>query len=137
MEFALCVESGVLALLLRCEGILDWSEAYYQWWLNAPENRVLPPRPGQGPDPVSDPSEERPLVTGFLIDNRTGILAGMRAFTWSPAFSDRLSQEIRRQARSTWKGRDEYRRQIERLNRKYPTVHTFLETALIRTYSGE
>lgn len=133
-EFALLVERDALFLLFQFGGGepgvgLPWADASYNWWLNPPEMRTLP-----NPEPDS---EERALLSVFLIDAATGILRAQRALTFSSEFTRALHAAIRKQSRTAWEGPAAYGKALDRLYRRYPDPTALLAAASVHCQGGE
>lgn len=90
-RFGLFIEEPVIFLLHQF-GDMPWNDAPYSWWLVTEEYRRLPQfTPG-----------EHAFLRVVLIDTSTGIVAALRALTFSPAFTQKLHEAILRQAESPW-----------------------------------
>lgn len=90
-EFSLYVVESALFLLYRF-GDLPWNDAPYSWWRVSEERRKLP-----------EIEEDRhALLKVVLVDSETGIVAALRALTFSVEFTRRLHYEIIRQSQQTW-----------------------------------
>lgn len=74
-EFAVTEVDGLLFLLFQFAPGIPWSDAPYEYWLNAPEHRTVPVAPQEMSENM------RALLNVFLVDARTGILLAMRAIS--------------------------------------------------------
>jgi hypothetical protein len=141
-EFSLYIERDLLVLLFQFwEGqevdeeptptlgvALPWSDAPYNWWLNAPEDRTLP-----NPEPTD---VERALLHVTLVNARTGIILALRAVTFSPEFTQHLNAAIRRQARTSWDP-IRYDKALAALYRRYPTTDAMRHAAAMTCQGGD
>ena len=73
-------------------GRMGWHDCPYSWWRVPPEGRSLPDMtPGY-----------HALVKTVLIDSSTGLVAALRACTFSSEFTQRLHLSIRAQSQTYW-----------------------------------
>jgi len=110
-QFGIFVHDPVIFLLHQF-GDMPWNDAPYSWRLVSAERRTLP-ETGQG-------------LHGFLkvalVDTSTGLVAALRALTFSVEFTDRLHGEIQRQAVSPWDPQT-HDRVINRIYERFTTEH--------------
>ena len=99
-EFGLYCENGIVFLLYRFGDALPWSDSAFSWWNVAEEDRQIPA-------PPKNPAE-RILLKIILVEAATGIVKAIRVTTLSPAFTEKLHEAIRRQARDEPFSRDEF-----------------------------
>ena len=83
-QFGLYTQESVIFLLHQF-GDMPWNEAPYSFWLVSEEHRRLPE--------LTD--GEHAFLRVVLIDTATGIVAALRALTFSSEFTRKLHGEIR------------------------------------------
>lgn len=89
-------------------GDLPWSDGTFNIHLVPEAERILPPvRAVNGID--------RALLHVILIDGATGLIAALRAVSFSPTFTRALEKEIREQAARSFPGLDAYDLAIKRI----------------------
>lgn len=126
-EFALAVFQPVLFLLFRF-GTMPWSGAPYTIHLVPESERKLP-------EPEAT-AETRALLRTVLMEATTGIVKALRAFTFSPEFTRRLHEGIRKQAGLPW-NEAEYDAKLESVYRQYSSTVRLLSEAVVRCRGGE
>lgn len=99
-EFALYCENGIIFLLYRFGDVLPWSDSAFSWWNIAEEDRRVPA-------PQENPAE-RILLKIILVEAATGIVKAIRVTTFSPEFTEKLHEAIRRQAKGEELSRAEF-----------------------------
>lgn len=121
--FALYNTHDVIFLCYKF-GSLPWSVGTYSIHLVPEDERGVPPvRTADGLN--------RALLNVIMIDGATGLIAVLRAVSFSPAFTRVLEQEIREQAARPFPGLDAYDLAITRFYTAYNsrTVANFLAYA--------
>lgn len=126
-EFALYVEPPLIMLLYRFGDALPWSDAPFSIHRVPAEERRIP-------EPT-DFAEPHDLLQIDLVDADSGIVRGLRAVTFSPAFTARLRLAIIEQAAQPYTEAD-YDAALADLYRRYPTSETLLAAAVARTVGG-
>jgi len=86
-QFGLYIHGPVIFLLHKF-GDLLWNDAPYNWWRVSQESRDIPE--------VSD--EIHALLRVVMVDTATGLVAALRALTFSAPFTRRLHEAIRSQS---------------------------------------
>jgi hypothetical protein len=133
VEFALTIDEPAIYLLFRFQG-WPWNYCSYSWHLveDDPAARVLPPEPKDG--------ASHAVLSIFLVDRDTGILRAMRACTFSRAFTKKLDDAMRAQARQPF-DREAYIRHVDRIDDKRTTPlmvgKRLLARAVARTHGGD
>ena len=127
-EFGLYCENGIVFLLYRFGEILPWSDSAFSWWNVAEEDRQIPA-------PQVNPAE-RILLKIILVEASTGIVKAIRVTTFSPAFTEKLHDAIRRQATSESFARDEFVSRSLQIYKKF-TPADFAAKAIVKTKGGE
>lgn len=89
-SFALVACEDQILFLFRFAPAFEWSDAPFSWWRMRPDARTMPPALAPG---LSVPLEV------ILIGADTGLVAALRVFWLSSAFSGALHNAIRNQAR--------------------------------------
>jgi hypothetical protein len=89
-EFGLYCENSIIFLLYRFGETLPWSDSAFSWWNVAEEDRQIPAR-------QANPAE-RILLKIILVEAANGIVKAIRVTTFSPEFTEKLHDAIRRQA---------------------------------------
>ncbi len=89
-EFGLYCENGIIFLLYRFGETLPWSDSAFSWWNVATEDRRLPA--------LRENPGERILLKIILVEAMSGIVKAIRVTTFSPEFTEKLHEAIRRQA---------------------------------------
>lgn len=117
-QFVLFTEGDLLILLFRF-GLQPWSDAPFSWHME-PEAERLPP-------PALTTPESRILLPVTLVDAATGLIAVLRAVTWSPDFSRTVEAAIRDQIARPWPGQASYDRQLADLYRRFPDSSLLLD----------
>jgi hypothetical protein len=90
-RFGLFLHDPVIFLLHQF-GEMPWNDAPYSWWLVSREHRRIPELT----------EGEHAFLRVALVDTTTGIVAALRALTFSVEFTRRLHEEILRQSESPW-----------------------------------
>jgi hypothetical protein len=90
-KFGLFVHEPVIFLLHKF-GQMNWHDAPYSLWLVSREHRRIPELT----------EGEHAFLRVVLVDTATGIVAALRALTFSVEFTSRLHKEILRQSESPW-----------------------------------
>ena len=90
-QFGLYVQDPVIFLLHQF-GAMPWNDAPYSWWMVSSEHRRLP----------EVTKGEHAFLRIVLIDTVKGLVAALRALTFSTEFTRRLHLEILRQSQSPW-----------------------------------
>lgn len=99
-RFALYSTHDVIFLCYKF-GSQPWSDGTYSIHLVPEDERTVPPvREANGID--------RALLNVILVDGATGLIVGLRAVSFSPAFTRALEKEIREQAARPFPGLDAY-----------------------------
>ncbi len=127
-EFGLYCENGIVFLLYRFGEILPWSDSAFSWWNVAKEDRRIPA-------PCENPAE-RILLKIILVEAATGIVKAIRVTTFSPAFTEKLHDAIRRQATSEPFSRDEFVNRSLQIYQKF-TPADFAANAVVKSKGGE
>jgi hypothetical protein len=104
-EFALLERNGIIFLLYRFGQAVAWSDCPYQWHLEPPDTRTTPRE-----EPTS---ETRTLAQVVLIDAANGIVLGLRAVSWSPAFTAAVNRAIWHQAVGAWAGQADFHHRLQ------------------------
>lgn len=127
-EFGLYCENGVIFLLYRFGETLPWSDSAFSWWNVAEEDRRIP-------EPQANPAE-RILLKIILVEAATGIVKAIRVTTFSPEFTAKLHEAIRRQATGEEFSRDEF---VARSLEIYQTKSPFelAANAAVKTKGGD
>ena len=120
VRFALTERDGIIFLLYKF-GDLPWMDTSYQWWLNPPALRALPP----------DRPRARTLVVLTAVESVTSVVRVIRAVTPSQELSQALHQAIRRQARSAWKGADAHDRQLAKIYGRFTILDLLAQASAI------
>ncbi len=127
-EFGLYCENGIVFLLYRFGETLPWSDSAFSWWNVAEEDRRLPA-------PCENPAE-RILLKIILVEAATGIVKAIRVTTLSPAFTEKLHDAIREQAKCEPFSRDEFIGRSLQIYKKF-TPAEFAANAVVKTKGGE
>jgi hypothetical protein len=127
-EFGLYCENGIVFLLYRFGETLPWSDSAFSWWNVAEEDR-------QVPAPQVNPAE-RILLKIILVEAATGIVKAIRVTTFSPTFTEKLHDAIRRQATSEPFCRDEFVGRSLQIYQKF-TPFELAANAIVKTKGGE
>ena len=127
-EFGLYCENGIVFLLYRFGAHLPWSDSAFSWWNVAEEDRQIPA-------PQANPAE-RILLKIILVEAATGIVKAIRVTTFSPAFTERLHDAIRQQAKDEPFSRDEFVGRSLQIYKKF-TPAEFAINAIVKTKGGE
>jgi hypothetical protein len=127
-EFGLYCENGIVFLLYRFGAHLPWSDSAFSWWNVAEEDRQIPAPPQN--------AAERILLKIILVEAATGIVKAIRVTTFSPAFTEKLHDAIRRQATSEPFARDEFVSRSLQIYKKF-TPADFAAKAIVKTKGGE
>ena len=90
-QFGLYIQDPVIFLLHKF-GAMPWNDAPYSWWMVSREHRRI----------HELANEEHAFLRIVLIDTATGLVAALRALTFSTEFTKRLHLEILRQSQSPW-----------------------------------
>jgi hypothetical protein len=90
-QFGLYVH-GPLIFLLHQFGNMPWNDAAYSWWRVSEEPRQLPEVDGG----------YHALLKVVMVDTATGLVAALRALTFSAEFTEELHRAIRHQAEQSW-----------------------------------
>ena len=110
-RFALYSTHDVIFLCYKF-GSQPWSDGTYSIHLVPEDERTVPPvREANGID--------RALLNVILVDGATGLIVGLRAVSFSPAFTRALEKEIREQAARPFLGLDAYDLAITRFYSAY------------------
>ena len=112
-QFAVTVKDGIIFLLFKF-GDAPWMDCPYQWWLNSPANRTLPPK--------EVGLTEGALMQIILVDAATGIIQALRAIGMAHETTLALHAAIRKQARTAWLGRADHGKRLEKVYKRYTTV---------------
>lgn len=127
-EFGLYCENGIVFLLYRFGEILPWSDSAFSWWNVAEEDRRIPA-------PCENPAE-RILLKIILVEAATGIVKAIRVTTFSPAFTEKLHDAIRQQAKCEPFSRNEFVNRSLQIYQKF-TPADFAANAIVKTKGGE
>jgi len=127
-EFGLYCENGIVFMLYRFGEILPWSDSAFSWWNVAEEDRQIP---AQQTNPAT-----RILLKIILIEAATGIVKAIRVTTFSPAFTEKLHDAIRRQAKGEPFSRNEFVNRSLQIYQKF-TPADFAANAVVKTKGGE
>ncbi|MFH0959782.1 MAG: hypothetical protein V1897_13880 [Pseudomonadota bacterium] len=90
-RFGLFVQDPV-TFLLHQFGQIHWHDASYSFWLVSREHRRIPELT----------EGEHAFLRVVLVDTTKGIVAALRALTFSAEFTRRRHEEILRQSESPW-----------------------------------
>lgn len=90
-KFGLFVQDPVIFLLHQF-GQMLWHDAPYSWWLVSREHRRIP----------EITVDEHAFLRVALVDTTTGVVAALRALTFSVEFTRSLHGEILRQSENPW-----------------------------------
>lgn len=126
-RFALLEDRPALFLLFAFGEAPPWSNAPYSIHLVPQERRELPPLP-LGRD-------DRGLLNATLVDRTTGVILGLRAFSWSPGFTRVVHAAIRRQANLSFDPHD-YSQAMARAYSRWPETSAMLRAVAVRTSGG-
>ena len=126
-EFALLVEDGIIMLCHRFGEALPWANSAFTQWLVPPAARTPPPVPD---------GAEGAFMFISLVDASTGVLLTFKAVVLSPEFTAALHKAIRRQAQTTFIGREHYEKRVARIRRRYPTTEDMVAAATARCTGG-
>ena len=126
-QFALTVKNGIIFLLSKF-GEMPWMDAPFQWWLNPPASRMMPP---------SLSPSDRILMSITAVDSVTNCIRVLRAVTPSQEFSRALIEAVRRQARSSWEGAAKHDRQIAKIYRRLTTRDLLRQATVVSDASEE
>ena len=127
-EFGLYCENDIIFLLYRFGDALPWSDAAFSWWNTAEEDRPLAP--------ARENAEGRALLTIILVGAGTGVVKAIRAMTFSPDFTEKLHDAIRKQAASRELTRSEFVARSLAVYQK-STPAELAARALVHTKGGE
>ena len=127
-EFGLYCENGIVFLLYRFGEILPWSDSAFSWWNVAEEDRRIPA-------PQMN-SAERILLKIILVEAANGIVKAIRVTTLSPAFTEKLHDAIREQAKDKPFSRNEFVNRSLQIYQKL-TPADFAANAVVKTKGGE
>jgi hypothetical protein len=127
-EFGLYSENGIVFLLYRFGEILPWSDSAFSWWNVAVFFRHIPA-------PQAN-SAERILLKIILVEAATGIVKAIRVTTLSPAFTEKLHEAIRQQAKGEPFSRNEFVNRSLQIYQKF-TPADFAANAVVKTKGGE
>ncbi len=127
-EFGLYCENGIVFLLYRFGETLPWSDSAFSWWNIAEEDRRVPA-------PCENPAE-RILLKIILVEAATGVVKAIRVTTFSPAFTEKLHDAIREQARCEPLSRDEFVVRSLQIYQKF-TPADFAAKSIVKTKGGE
>ena len=126
-EFALVVEPPLIVLLYRFGRAIPWSDAPYSWHLVPEAEQTLPD--------TTDAIEPHALLQVILVDASTGLVQGLRAVSFSPAFTAALHSAIAEQAGQPWDA-GAYNAALASLYGRYPSSTELLGQARSRTRGG-
>ncbi len=90
-QFGLYVHDSAIFLLHQF-GDMPWNDAAYSWWIVPEQERRLPE--------VCD--ELHALLKVVMVDTSTGLVAALRALTFSAEFTKRLHEAIRTQSKKSF-----------------------------------
>jgi hypothetical protein len=127
-EFGLYCENGIVFLLYRFGDTLPWSDSAFSWWNVAVEDRQIPA-------PQANPAE-RILLKIILVEAGNGIVKAIRVTTLSPAFTEKLHDAIRQQAKGEPFSRNEFVNRSLQIYQKF-TPAEFAANAVVKTKGGE
>jgi hypothetical protein len=127
-EFGLYCENGIVFLLYRFGEVLPWSDSAFSFWNVAEEDRQIPA-------PQMNPAE-RILLKIILVEAATGIVKAIRVTTFSPQFTEKLHDAIRRQASGEPFSRDEFVGRSLQIYQKF-TPFDLAANAVVKTKGGE
>lgn len=108
-QFGLYV-NGPIIFLLHQFGEMPWNDASYSWWRVSEESRQIPEVSG----------EIHALLKVVMVDTDTGLVAAMRALTFSAPFTKRLHEAIRYQSEQP-RGQALHDEIIQDVYARYPT----------------
>ena len=128
VEFGLHCENEIVFLLYRFGEILPWSDSAFSWWNVAEEDRRVPA-------PQANPAE-RILLKIILAEAATGIVKAIRVTTFSPEFTEKLHEAIRRQATGAELSRAEFIARSLAIY-KNQTPAALASRAVVKTKGGE
>jgi hypothetical protein len=127
-EFGLYCENSIVFLLYRFGETLPWSDSAFSWWNVAEEDRRIPA-------PQMNPAGHI-LLKIILVEAANGIVKAIRVTTLSPAFTEKLHDAIRRQAKGEPFSRDEFVNRSLQIYQKF-TPADFAANAVVKTKGGE
>jgi hypothetical protein len=107
---------------------LPWSDSAFSWWNVAVEDRQIPA-------PQANPAE-RILLKIILVEAGNGIVKAIRVTTLSPAFTEKLHDAIRQQAKGEPFSRNEFVNRSLQIYQKF-TPAEFAANAVVKTKGGE
>jgi hypothetical protein len=123
-RFGLYIQGPVIFLLHQF-GEMLWNDAPYSWWLVSQETRKLPE--------VGD--HLHALLKVVLVDSTSGLVAALRALTFSSAFTNRLHEAIRAQSEHHW-SQSEHDSVIREVYSRFST-EDLLRRAIITCNGGD
>ncbi|MCL4722643.1 MAG: hypothetical protein KJZ90_00010 [Rhodocyclaceae bacterium] len=125
MNIGLYVERNVIFFLFRIEGCMDWSDQALSIQLVPSTDRELPPlKPGM-----------RTLLSMVLVDADTGLVAALRAVTFSPQFTRLMNQAQSRQLDLPFDA-DEHQAVIADVYRRFPNSKELAKAAMVIEKAG-
>ncbi len=127
-EFGLYCENSIVFLLYRFGDALPWSDSAFSWWNVAEEDRRIPA-------PQANPAE-RILLKIILVEAANGIVEAIRVTTFSPAFTEKLHDAIRKQATSEEFSRTEFVARSLGIYQKHAPAELAAK-AIVKTKGGE
>lgn len=127
-RFALAVTGPVIWLAFKF-GDLPWSDASFSIHLVPEAERQAPPQLNR--------EQQRALLNVILVDAATGIVQGMRAVSFSPAFSNALHKAIRAQWEAGWPGTEVYDQHLTRTMSAYGSGDIARRLATVTCKGGD
>jgi hypothetical protein len=127
-EFALVVRPPIIFLMYRFGKAITWSDSPYSYWMVPEDQRRVPDTTGM--------TEPHALLSVILVDAANGLVRGLRAVSFSPAFTTALHLAIAEQAATPWVSQAAYDQALADYYRRYPSSAAMLREASSRTQGG-
>lgn len=127
-RFAFAVSGDVIFFCWKF-GDLPWADSTFSAWLVPDAERVPPPE-------WTEP-EARALCAVICVETTSGLVAALRAVTFSPDFTRRLHRAIRDQLGRPYPGEDAYMRQCTRVYSAYSSADLARKLAVATCKGGE
>jgi hypothetical protein len=123
-QFGLYVREPLIFLLHQF-GDMAWNDASYNWWLVSEDSRKIP----------EECEGVHALLKVVMVDTETGLVAALRALTFSAEFTKRLHEVIRSQIEQPW-SKDRHEQAVRYVYSRYSSMD-LVERAEIFCKGGE